>query len=145
MEERVGVKRASALRRAATLLCGVLLMAGLAMQDRAVAAESFKPFKMKSLEGPQKSLSDMLGKATLVVFFFPTCQFCNVAMPEIQKFYDAYKDRGLSVVFINVVPQEERLIPEWRSSTVHRADSHRRAIGAERLQAGHDPHPLSAR
>jgi thiol-disulfide isomerase/thioredoxin len=68
------------------------------------------------LEGAQKSLSDVLGKATLVVFFFPTCPFCNVAFPEIQKLHDRYKDQGLSTVAINVIPQEERLIPEWLST-----------------------------
>jgi peroxiredoxin len=85
------------------------------MQDGAAAAEKFKPFKMKTLEGAQKSLSDVLGKATLVVFFFPTCPFCNAAFPEIQKLHDSYKDRGLSMVWINVVPEEERLIADWRT------------------------------
>jgi glutathione peroxidase-family protein len=115
-EDRFGPKRASVVGRAATLVCGVLLMASLAMADGMLAAESFRPFKMKSLEGSQKSLSDVLGKATLIVFFFPTCPYCNAAFPELQKFHDRYKDRGLSMVWINVVPQEERLIPEWRST-----------------------------
>jgi hypothetical protein len=34
---------------------------------------------------------------------------------RIQKFHDRYKDQGLSTVWIHVVPQEDRLIPEWRS------------------------------
>lgn len=114
-EHRFGSKRVSAVERAATMVCGVLLMASIAMADGMLAAEHFKPFKMKSLEGAQKSLSDVLGRATLVVFFFPTCPYCNAALPEIQKFHDRYKDQGLSTVWINVVPQEERLIPEWRS------------------------------
>jgi glutathione peroxidase-family protein len=84
------------------------------VQHRAAAAENFKPFKVRTLEGAQTSLSDVLGKATLVVFFFPTCAFCNAAFPEIQKLHDTYKDQGLSMVWINVVPQEERMIPGWR-------------------------------
>ena len=75
---------------------------------------TFKPFTLKTLEGASSSLSDVLGKATLVVFFFPTCAYCNVALPEMQKLHDAYKDDGLSVVWINVVPEQERLIPKWR-------------------------------
>lgn len=101
------------MRRA---LLGVLLLAAVAMQDRAAAAESFKSFKLKTLEGSQRSLPDVLGKATLVVFFFPTCAYCNAAFPEIQKIYDAYKDRGLSMVWINVVPEEEPLIAGWRTT-----------------------------
>ncbi len=92
------------------VLLGVLLLAAVAMQDRAAAEERFRPFKLKTLEGSQRSLPDVLGKATVVIFFFPTCQYCNAAFPEVQKIYDAYKDRGLSMVWINVVPDEEPLI-----------------------------------
>jgi cytochrome oxidase Cu insertion factor (SCO1/SenC/PrrC family) len=95
------------------VLLGVLLLAAVATQNPAAAAESFKPFKLKTLEGSPRSLPDVLGKATVVVFFFPTCQYCNAAFPEVQKIYDAYKDRGLSMVWVNVVPDEERLIPGW--------------------------------
>jgi len=95
------------------VLLGVLLLAAVAMQDRAAAEERFRPFKLKTLEGSQRSLPDVLGKATVVIFFFPTCQYCNAAFPEVQKIYDAYKDRGLSMVWINVVPDEEPLIAGW--------------------------------
>jgi glutathione peroxidase-family protein len=104
-----------AFGRAMRVTCGVLLVTAVAMQNGAEAAEKFKPFKMKTLEGAQKSLSDVLGKATLVIFFFPTCPFCNAAFPEIQKIHDSYKDRGLSMVWINVVPEEEPLIAGWRT------------------------------
>jgi cytochrome oxidase Cu insertion factor (SCO1/SenC/PrrC family) len=97
------------------VLLGVLLLSAVATQDPA-AAESFKPFKLKTLDGSQRSLPDVLGRATIVVFFFPTCQYCNAAFPEIQKIYDAYKDRGLSMVWINVVPDEEPLIAGWRAA-----------------------------
>ena len=82
----------------------------------AVEAESFKPFKkLKALDGSQQSLADVLGrKATLVVFFFPTCPYCNAAFPEVQKIYDRYKGEGLSMVWINVLPDEEKLIAPWR-------------------------------
>jgi len=98
------------------VLLGVLLLAAVAMQDRAAAAESFKPFKLKTLEGSQRSLPDVLAKATVVIFFFPSCQYCNVAFPEVQRIYDAYKDRGLSMVWINVVPDEEPLIAGWMAT-----------------------------
>jgi thiol-disulfide isomerase/thioredoxin len=101
--------------RASRVLCVVLVLVLAAVQDRAAAAEKFRPFKMKTLEGAQKSLSEMLGRTTLVVFFFPTCKFCNAAFPDIQKLHDSYKDRGLSIVWINAVPEEEALIAAWRS------------------------------
>ena len=98
------------------VLLGVLLLAAVVMQNRAAAADSFRPFKLKTLEGSQRSLPDVLGKATVVIFFFPSCQYCNAAFPEIQKIYDAYKDRGLSMVWINVVPDEEPLIAGWMAT-----------------------------
>jgi thiol-disulfide isomerase/thioredoxin len=99
--------------RALAVLLGILCI--VAPLARPASAETFKPFKLKSLEGTERSLSDVLGKATLVAFFFPTCTYCNEAFPEIQKLYDSYKDRGLSVVWINVLPEQERLIAPWKA------------------------------
>jgi cytochrome oxidase Cu insertion factor (SCO1/SenC/PrrC family) len=81
----------------------------------APAGSSLKPFKLKTPDGVNKSLSDVMGKATLVVFFYPTCPYCNLAAPDIQKLYDKYKGQGLSVVYVNVVPDEERLVAGWQS------------------------------
>ena len=72
-----------------------------------------KPFKLKTLDGAQKTLPNVLGKATLLVFFYPTCPFCNVAAPEIQRLYDTYKAQGLSVFYINTSPNEEKLVAGW--------------------------------
>jgi peroxiredoxin len=101
------------MRVAARLACVILLFA-LALPSPA-AAEKLRPFKLKSLEGPERTLSDVLGKATLVVFFFPTCPYCNAAFPKVQKLYDTYREQGLSMVWINVLPDEQKLIPEWRT------------------------------
>ena len=98
-----------------TALYAVLLLAVVALAP-VTAAESFKPFKkLTALDGSRQSLSDVLGrKATLVVFFFPTCPYCNAEFPEVQKMYDRYKGDGLSMVWINVLPDEEKLIAPWR-------------------------------
>lgn len=72
-----------------------------------------KPFKLRTLDGAEKTLANVLGKATLVVFFYPTCQFCNVAAPDIQRLHDTYKAQGLSVVYINAYPEEEKLVRGW--------------------------------
>ncbi|HVG72483.1 MAG TPA: TlpA disulfide reductase family protein [Vicinamibacterales bacterium] len=95
-------------------ICGLILAAALAIPSSA-AAEKLKPFKLKTVDGVEKTLADVLGKATLVVFFFPTCPYCNAAFPKVQKLYDTYLEQGLSMVWINVVPDERKLIPEWRA------------------------------
>ena len=106
---------AKALGRATRMVCGILLIMSIAMQNSTASAERLKSFTMRTPEGGQVSLDNVLGKATLVVFFFPTCPFCNAALPEFQNLYDSYRDRGLSMVWINVVPEEESLIAGWRT------------------------------
>ena len=69
---------------------------------------------MKTLDGKKKTLKDFSNKVTLVSFFFPRCPYCNVELPEIQKIYDKYKDKGLSAVWVNILPEEEGLIAGWQ-------------------------------
>lgn len=101
--------------RMASLAVTTALVVGLlAAPAHSNADERFKPFKLKTLDGTQRTLSDVLAKATLVVFFFPTCSYCNAALPHVQELYDRYREQGFSVVWINVVPAEAKLIPAWR-------------------------------
>jgi len=104
-----GEKLQAAIRAPACLLGVAVLL----MQTNAHAADKFKPFKLKTLDGTAKTLQDYWGKATLVSFFFPSCPYCNAAFPEVQKIHDKYKAQGLSTVWINVVPDENKKIPAW--------------------------------
>jgi len=97
-----------------TVVCAVLIL-GLVLPAPA-AAEKLRSFKLKTLDGVEKTLSDVLGKATVVVFFFPTCPYCNAAFPNVQKLFDVYRGQGLSMVWINVVPDERNLIPQWQAT-----------------------------
>jgi len=76
-------------------------------------AANFKPFNLKTLDGTNKTLQDYANKVTVVSFFFPQCPYCNVEFPETQKIYEKYKDKGLSMVWINVLPEQEKLIAPW--------------------------------
>lgn len=78
-----------------------------------VSADTFKPFSLKTTDGEKKTLADVAGKVTLVVFFFPTCKYCNASFPEVAKLVEKYKDRDLAAVWINCVPREDRLVKEW--------------------------------
>jgi len=73
-------------------VAALVLACAIALAPRTASAENFKPFTLKTLEGDERSLTQVLGrKATLVAFFFPTCQYCNAAFPLVQKIYDANK------------------------------------------------------
>lgn len=78
------------------------------------ASDTLKPFSLKTLDGKKKTLKDFSNKVTLVSFFFPRCPYCNVELPQIQKIYDKYKDRGLSAVWVNILPEETGLIAGWQ-------------------------------
>jgi thiol-disulfide isomerase/thioredoxin len=98
------------------LLCAVvLLLQSAALQPRAFAAESFRAFKLRALDGTERSLADFPGRVTLVVFFHPTCQYCKAALPSLQTIDNTYKERGLSVIWINVLPEENRMLAEYRA------------------------------
>ena len=101
-----------------SLIGGLVLAGALSVPPAAVASGSsdspFRPFELKSVEGSSVALNEVMGRATLVVFFFPTCTFCNIALPQMQQLHDRYKEQGLSVILINVVPEQEPLIAEWR-------------------------------
>jgi len=78
------------------------------------ASDTFKPFSLKTLDGSRKTLKDFSNKVTLVSFFFPRCPYCNVELPQIQEIYNRYKDRGLSAVWVNILPEEAGLIAGWQ-------------------------------
>ena len=81
---------------------------------KGAAPDKFKAFNLKTLDGTEKSLQDYTNKVTLVSFFFPRCPSCNAELPEEQKIYDKYKDKGLSMVWINILPDEEELVAGWQ-------------------------------
>lgn len=55
---------------------------------------------------------------TLLVFWSPTCGHCKKTMPELVKFHEAYKDKGLEVVAVcdretNEYPGCAQAIKDW--------------------------------
>jgi peroxiredoxin len=69
---------------------------------------------LKTIDGEPRTLADVRGsKATLVVFFYPRCPYCNAEAPAIQKLADTYGTQGLSVVYINILPDEDKLVRGW--------------------------------
>jgi cytochrome oxidase Cu insertion factor (SCO1/SenC/PrrC family) len=93
---------------------GRLVKGNAAKPVSQTASDNFKPFSLTTLDGKKKTLKDFSNKVTLVSFFFPRCPYCNVELPQIQKIYDKYKDRGLSAVWVNILPDEVGLIAGWQ-------------------------------
>ncbi len=70
-------------------------------------------FALRTLYGSPGTLQEYLNKVTLVTFFIPTCGYCNGEFPHLQKFYEQYRDQGFSLVAINIMPDQDSLIPDW--------------------------------
>jgi thiol-disulfide isomerase/thioredoxin len=76
--------------------------------------QTFPSFELKNLQGQQQVLEDFLSRVTLVTFAFPTCGPCNAELPHFQEFHETYSTKGLTVVAINVIPEQDPLVEEWR-------------------------------
>ncbi len=60
-------------------------------------------FSLPDLEGKQVKLSDLLKRGPVIIDFWATwCKPCIRAFPDLQKLYEKYQDRGLTVVAISV-------------------------------------------
>lgn len=64
-------------------------------------------WSLTTLDGKLLSLQDLRGKVVLIDFFYKSCYPCLLAIPELQKLYERYKDQGLVVVGINVYDSNE--------------------------------------
>lgn len=107
--------------RRGRIAAALVLVLVLGSFSQAAAAVRFKPFTMPSVDGRPTTLAEVMGTVTLVVFFFPTCGFCNAWLPEAQALQDRYEARGLSTVWINVVPGQDGQVAAWRASRGLRA------------------------
>jgi peroxiredoxin len=88
-------------------LHSILVIAGLTMlmlsASAAASAGKAPDFRLSNLDGRDVVLSELLKSGPVVVDFWATwCKPCLKAFPGLQKTYEQYKDRGLTVVAVSV-------------------------------------------
>ncbi|MFY0543005.1 thiol-disulfide oxidoreductase ResA [Brevibacillus sp. H7] len=59
-------------------------------------------FSLEQLNGSPVTLSDLKGKGVVLNFWGTWCEPCKAEMPALQKQYEAYKDKGLVVIGVNI-------------------------------------------
>ena len=64
-------------------------------------------FALNTLNGSQMRLSDLKGKNVLINYWVTWCIPCMEEMPTIQKLYQEYAQKGLMVVSVNGIAQDE--------------------------------------
>ena len=74
-------------------------------------------FQLRDLNDQLQTLEGLKGnKATLVNFFFPACSGCNVEIPHLSKLHETYRERGFSLISINILPDQNPMLGEWAGS-----------------------------
>jgi peroxiredoxin len=71
-----------------------------------VEGDKAPDFTLTTLDGKQRSLSELKGKAIMLNFWGTWCPPCKSEMPAIQQAYSMNKNRGFEVVSINIRENE---------------------------------------
>ena len=61
------------------------------------------------LDGKRVSLEQLKGKVVMVNFWATWCPTCKVEMPQWQKLYDAYRDKGFELIALSIDDDEKLL------------------------------------
>jgi peroxiredoxin len=79
------------------------------VRDTLTPGATFPDFDGKDLQGNALSLSKFKGKVILVDFWATWCPPCVASVPEVQKVYNKYHDKGFEVVGISLDEEKDAL------------------------------------
>lgn len=80
----------------------VIIMACALFSFSGLTAQSIKDFEYKDIENNTRSYNELKGeKLTLIDFWATWCKPCNKAIPELNKIYDLYKNKGVEIIGVN--------------------------------------------
>ncbi len=65
-------------------------------------------FELKTLDGKNIKLSDLRGKRVVVNLWATWCPPCRAEMPDMQEFYETYKNKGIVVLGVNLTTKERQ-------------------------------------
>lgn len=63
-------------------------------------------FTLGVLGGDYLTLSDLRGQVVLLNFWATWCEACRDEMPAMQRIYEKYRDRGVTIVGVNLMETE---------------------------------------
>jgi peroxiredoxin len=78
-----------------------------------------KDFTLKDLDGKTVRLADYQGKVVLLEFWATWCGPCKESMPELERLYATYRDRGFEIIAISLDESESAVrefVEEYRLS-----------------------------
>ncbi|HET6516119.1 MAG TPA: TlpA disulfide reductase family protein [Thermodesulfovibrionales bacterium] len=85
------------------LLALALFVLSCTREKERVLEEGKAPgFTLTDLQGTKVSLSGFRGKVVLLEFWATWCPPCRESIPELNRLYDKYRDKGLTVIGISM-------------------------------------------
>ena len=66
-------------------------------------------FTIRTITGEEYPLSELRGQVVLLNFWATWCGPCEREMPELQAVYDAYRERGFTMIAVNFEESAERI------------------------------------
>lgn len=78
--------------------------------ERGTAVGQLAPeFELAKTDGTQVSLKDLEGNPAMIVFWTAWCPVCKEEAPHVNKIYEEFGPKGLSVVGINIGESDARV------------------------------------
>jgi thiol-disulfide isomerase/thioredoxin len=80
----------------------IIISVALILSIGLLKAQTVSNFQFKNIENKTQSYNELKGeKLTLIDFWATWCKPCNKAIPELNKIYSLYKDKGVEIIGIN--------------------------------------------
>ncbi len=70
-------------------------------------------WKLPMVQGDSIQLSKIKNNLVLLEFWFPYCRGCVLAVPDLNKIHEKYKDKGLSIYGIEFTKKSEKVLVEY--------------------------------
>jgi len=90
------------------MLLALLALGTFAFAARADVGDTAK-LKTVLLDGKPVTMDQLKGKVVMVNFWATWCPTCKAEMPQWQKFYDTYKEKGFELIAVSIDDDEKLL------------------------------------
>lgn len=79
-----------------------IIIIGLMLSTTLAYTQKVSNFELKDIDNKSRTFNELKGeKLTLIDFWATWCKPCTKAIPELNKIYEMYRDKGVEIIGIN--------------------------------------------